>query len=287
MVLSAPLALGERSRSAHAMDPSGRFGLGGRVVVITGGAGLLGARHAGAVASAGGVPVVVDLDASRAASVVCACGAGTAIGADITDPAAVQTALTTVLSAYGRVDGLVNNAANNPKVEGDPAAFCALERFTLEQWQRDLDVGLTGAFLCAQAFGTHMAGHGGGTIVNISSEYGMLGPDQRLYRREGAADDEQPVKPVSYSVAKAGLDGMTRWLATYWGDRGVRVNTLTVGGVENGQPAEFVRRAVDRVPLGRMARPDDYEGALIFLLSDASAFMTGANLVVDGGKTTW
>lgn len=263
------------------------FDLGGRVVVITGGAGLLGAHHAGAVAAAGGVPVVVDLDGSRAASVVRACGSGTAIGADITDERAVDAALSMVLRAYGRVDGLVNNAANNPKVEGGANGFCALERFSLEQWQRDLDVGLTGAFLCARAFGSHMAAHGGGSIVNISSEYAMLGPDQRLYRRDGLADDEQPVKPVSYTVTKAGLDGMTRWLATYWGDRGVRVNTLTVGGVENGQPAEFVRRAADRVPLGRMARPDEYEGALVFLLSDASTFMTGANLVVDGGKTAW
>src|SRR5581483_5067582 len=282
------MVLTERAALVTQVEPPGRsFDLEGRVVVITGGAGLLGAHHAGAVAAAGGVPVVVDLDASRAREVVAACGSGTAIGADITDEHAVRAALTMALRAHGRIDGLVNNAANNPKVEGDPGAFCALERFPLEQWRRDLDVGLTGAFLCARGFGAHMAAHGGGSIVNISSEYGMLGPDQRLYRRDGLADDEQPVKPVSYSVTKAGLDGMTRWLATYWGDRGVRVNTLTVGGVENGQPAEFVRRAADRVPLGRMARADEYQGALVFLLSDASTFMTGANLVVDGGKTAW
>jgi NAD(P)-dependent dehydrogenase (short-subunit alcohol dehydrogenase family) len=264
-----------------------RFALGGRVVVITGGAGLLGARHAEAVASADGVPVVVDLDERRAREVVRACGAGTAVAADITDALAVRAALDTVLDAYGRVDGLINNAANNPKVEGGRRAFCRLEEFPLERWQDDLNVGLTGAFLCSQAFGSHMAAHGGGSIVNISSEYGMLGPDQRLYRRDDLPADEQPVKPVSYSVTKAGLDGMTRWLATYWGDRGVRVNTLTVGGIENGQPPDFVRRAADRVPLRRMARPDEYEGAVLFLLSDASEFMTGANLVVDGGKSAW
>jgi len=115
----------------------------------------------------------------------------------------------------------------------------------------------------------------------------MLGPDQRLYRREGLPDDEQPVKPVTYSVVKAGLDGMTRWLATYWAEQGVRVNTLTVGGVENGQPDDFIARAASRIPLGRMALPHEYRGAVVFLLSDASSFMTGANLVVDGGKSTW
>ena len=266
---------------------AGRFGLDGRVVVITGGAGLLGARHAAAVASAGGLPVVVDLDERGAREVVRACGTGTAVAADITDALAVHAALDTVVDAHGRVDGLVNNAANNPKVESGRRAFCRLEDFPLERWQRDLDVGLTGAFLCSQAFGGHMAAHGGGSIVNISSEYGMLGPDQRLYHRDDLPADEQPVKPISYTVTKAGLDGMTRWLAAYWGGRGVRVNTLTVGGIENGQPTEFVRRASDRVPLGRMARPDEYEGAVLYLLSDASTFMTGANLVVDGGKSTW
>jgi NAD(P)-dependent dehydrogenase (short-subunit alcohol dehydrogenase family) len=260
--------------------------------VVTGGAGLLGDHHCDAIAAAGGIPVVVDLDGDRAKSRASVHSrthgvAASGVKADITDRNDVERILEDVLSRYGRLDGLVNNAANNPKVEGDGKDFSRLEAFPLPHWDADLAVGLTGAFLCSQVLGGHLAGQGSGSIVNISSEYGMLGPDQRLYHRDGVADDEQPVKPITYSVVKAGLDGMTRWLATYWAEHGVRVNTLTVGGVQNGQPDEFVARAASRVPLGRMAMPHEYRGAVVFLLSDASTFMTGANLVVDGGKSTW
>ena len=268
------------------------FDLSGRVVVITGGAGLLGHKHGDVVAAAGGIPVIVDLDRGRAEASarehaerhnVPASG----LEADITDPAAIRHLRDEVIDRHGRIDGLINNAANNPKVEGGGKNFSRLESFTLGQWTDDLAVGLTGAFLCSQVIGGHLAAQGRGSIVNISSEYGMLGPDQRLYHRDGIPDDQQPVKPISYSVTKAGLDGMTRWLATYWAERGVRVNTLTVGGIENGQPSEFVELASSRIPLGRMARADEYQGAIAFLLSDASSFMTGANLVIDGGKSTW
>src|SRR4051794_34640250 len=268
------------------------FDLSGRVVVITGGAGLLGHQHGDVVAGARGIPVTVDTAGRRAGAAAPPHAErhnvpATGIEADITDPAAVRHLLDEVIDRHGHVDGLVNNAANNPKVEGDGAGFSRLESFTLGQWTDDVAVGLTGAFLCSQIIGTELANQGRGSVVNISSEYGMLGPDQRLYRRGGVPDDQQPVKPISYSVTKAGLDGMTRWLATYWAERGVRVNTLTVGGIENGQPTEFVEQASFRIPMGRMARPDEYQGALVFLLSDASSFMTGANLVVDGGKSTW
>jgi NAD(P)-dependent dehydrogenase (short-subunit alcohol dehydrogenase family) len=268
------------------------FDLGGRVVIVTGGAGLLGDRHADVIAAAGGIPIVVDIDGRRAQERAAVHAErhnvpATGIETDITDPAAVRHLLDEVIDSHGRVDGLINNAANNPKVEGNGSDFSRLESFTLAQWTDDVAVGLTGAFLCSQVIGSHLATQGFGSIVNISSEYGMLGPDQRLYRRGGVADNEQPVKPISYSVTKAGLDGMTRWLATYWAERGVRVNTLTVGGVENGQPSGFVELAKARIPMARMARPDEFQGAILYLLSDASSFMTGANLVVDGGKSTW
>jgi NAD(P)-dependent dehydrogenase (short-subunit alcohol dehydrogenase family) len=274
-------------------DVLARFDLSGRIAVITGGAGLLGPRHANAIASAGGVPVLVDLHADRAASLaadlqrthgVPAIG----LGVDITSPRAVEAMLDEVLSRYGRVDILVNNAANNPKVEdAGNVAFSRLENFPLGQWEADLAVGLTGAFLCSQIVGRELARRGGGAIVNISSEYGMIAPDQRLYRQGGIPEDQQPVKPVTYTVVKAGIMGLTSYLATYWATEGVRCNTLTVGGVFNGQPDEFVARAASRIPMARMANTDEYEGAIVFLCSDASSFMTGANLVVDGGKTCW
>jgi len=274
-------------------DVLARFDLSGRIAVITGGAGLLGPRHANAIASAGGVPVLVDLHADRAASLaadlqrthgVPAIG----LGVDITSPRAVEAMLDEVLSRYGRVDILVNNAANNPKVEdAGNVAFSRLENFPLGQWEADLAVGLTGAFLCSQIVGRELARRGGGAIVNISSEYGMIAPDQRLYRQGGIPEDQQPVKPVTYTVVKAGIMGLTSYLATYWATEGVRCNTLTVGGVFNGQSDEFVARAASRIPMARMANTDEYEGAIVFLCSDASSFMTGANLVVDGGKTCW
>ena len=151
----------------------------------------------------------------------------------------------------------------------------------------DVAVGLTGAFLCAQVIGGALAAQRHGAIVNISSEYGILAPDQRLYRREGVPEHEQPAKPVTYTVVKAGLHGLTMYLSTYWAGAGVRVNTITLGGVENAQPKEFRDRAAARIPMGRMALPHEFQGALVYLCSDASSFVTGANLVVDGGKSVW
>jgi NAD(P)-dependent dehydrogenase (short-subunit alcohol dehydrogenase family) len=267
--------------------------LEGRVAFITGGAGLLGARHAIAIARAGGVPVIADLREPAAQDVadqVRAATGGRAVvlHCDVTDENSVRRASGAVLAELGRVDILVNNAANNPRVEsGDDGAFVRVERMTRERWDADVAVGLTGAFLCAKVFGSVMAERRHGAIVNISSEYGIIAPDQRLYEIPGTRSDDQPTKPISYSVVKAGLHGMTTYLAAYWGAQAVRVNTLVVGGVNAGQPADFVARASDRIPLGHMAAPTDFEGALVFLCSDASSFMTGASLVVDGGKSIW
>jgi NAD(P)-dependent dehydrogenase (short-subunit alcohol dehydrogenase family) len=268
------------------------FDLSGRVVLITGGAGLLGAEHAAAIAEAGGVPVLADVrgaDAERAAQSVQERYGGLASGLelDVTSRASCEAGLAQVLSRHGRVDGLVNNAALNPKVEGAGLAATRFENYSLELWNRELSVGLGGAFLCAQVFGAYMAAHGGGVIVNIASDLGLIAPDQRIYRRPGLAPHEQPVKPVTYSVVKGGLVMLTKYLATYWADAGVRVNALVPGGVYAGQPEDFVERLTQLIPMGRMARKDEYRAALVFLCSDASSYMTGSNLVIDGGRTCW
>jgi NAD(P)-dependent dehydrogenase (short-subunit alcohol dehydrogenase family) len=192
------------------------------------------------------------------------------------------------LKEFGRVDILINNAANNPKVESASGqAWSRLENFPLDVWKADIAVGLTGAFLCSRVFGTEMAKRKNGVILNIASDLGVIAPDQRLYRQEGLAEDQQPVKPVTYSVVKTGLIGLTRYLATYWADRGVRVNAISPGGVFNGQPEDFVARLAKLIPMSRMAHVDEYQGAVLFLCSDASSYMTGQNLIVDGGRSCW
>jgi NAD(P)-dependent dehydrogenase (short-subunit alcohol dehydrogenase family) len=268
------------------------FDLTGRVVVITGGSGLLGVEHAKGIADAGGTPVIADLRIAAArdcaASIAQEYGVpASAVELDVTSSESCQAALRAVLTDHGRLDGLVNNAAHNPKVEGKGLSASRFENFSLEDWSRDLAVGLTGAFLVSQVFGAHMAAHGGGVIVNIASDLGLIAPDQRIYRRPGLAESEQPVKPVTYSVVKGGLVMFTKYLATYWAEQNVRVNALVPGGVYAGQPDDFVARLTSLIPMGRMAKRDEYRAALVFLCSDASSYMTGSNLIVDGGRTCW
>lgn len=265
------------------------FDLTDRVAIITGGAGLLGVKHAQAIASAGGIPVLLDIDEAAAAARAKEIAGASSFGVDITDEGAVRRSLDAVLARHGRVDILVNNAANNPKQEASAkkVEFSRLENFPIGQWNADIAVGLTGAFLCSQVFGTKMAEQGKGVILNIASDLALIGPDQRIYRKPGLAEDEQPVKPVTYSVVKAALFGLTRYLATYWAHRGVRVNSMTPGGVFQNQPAEFVDKLTNLIPMGRMANVDEYQGAVLFLCSDASSYMTGANIAIDGGRTAW
>ena len=208
--------------------------------------------------------------------------------ADITRPDSVHGLLEQILDKYGRIDILVNNAANNPKVEAPgETAWSHVENFPLAQWNADIAVGLTGTFLCCQVLGGEMARRGSGAIINLASYLGILAPEPRLYRKEGVPDDQQPVKPISYTAVKSAIFGLTRYLAAYWGERGVRVNALTPGGVFNGQDDEFVQKLSRRIPMGRMAEPDELEGAVIFLASDASSYVTGANVIVDGGRVCW
>jgi NAD(P)-dependent dehydrogenase (short-subunit alcohol dehydrogenase family) len=268
------------------------FDLSGRVAVITGGAGLLGYHHGAILAEAGANVVLLDLAVAnpglRAEQLQMAHGPEClGLAADITREESILEARAAILAKFGRVDILINNAANNPKVEdqkpGQP--WSRLENFPLATWNDDIAVGLTGAFLCSRVFGMQMAEHGGGVILNVASDLAVIAPDQRLYRKEGVAEDEQPVKPVTYSVVKTALLGLTRYLATYWVQQGVRVNAISPGGVANGQPDEFTAKLHALIPMARMARKDEYQGAVLFLCSDASSYMTGQNLIVDGGRS--
>jgi len=263
------------------------FSLDGKICIITGGGGLLGAKNAEAITEAGGTPVLWDINVEAAEAVVKTVGGeASAWRVNITDKDAIRHALDALLARHGHVDILINNAANDPKVDaGADLTWSRFENLSLETWAFDLSVGLTGAFLCAQIIGTHMAESGGGTILNIASDLSVISPDQRLYRQVGLAENQQPVKPVTYSVVKHGLIGLTKYLATYWADQGVRCNAISPGGIFNGQPDDFVERLTNLIPMGRMADKDEYKSAIIFLCSDASAYMTGQNLIIDGGRS--
>ncbi len=269
-----------------------QFSLANKVIVITGAAGLLGKNHVQAIADAGGVPILLDIDRSRLQSTVeefkeTNNSEFAHFVVDITDENQVKTCCENVLHKFGRVDGLVNNAANNPKIETNGVnEQSRLENFNIKSWQADISVGLTGAFLCTKYFGAAIAKQGG-SIVNISSDLGLIAPDQRLYEKNGLSAENQPVKPVTYSVVKTGLIGLSRYTATYWAKQGVRCNSLCPGGVENSQDPSFVAKLTSLIPLGRMAKQNEYQGSLVFLLSDASSYITGTELIADGGRTAW
>jgi 2-deoxy-D-gluconate 3-dehydrogenase len=266
------------------------FDVTDRVVVITGGGGLLGRAYAAHLGSAGARIVLADVDALAAAR------GGEAldpertliIPTDIANPESVTRMVQRTLAAFGTVDALVNNAALDPKFDAAHADSQRddFETYPLARWEAALRVNLTGAFLCAQAVAAPMRQRGRGVVVNVSSIYGMVGPDQSLYAPAGQGELLR-FKPVDYSVTKSALIGFTRYLAAYWAGTGIRVNPLTLGGVYNQHDDGFAERYARRTPLGRMARHDEYCGALQFLVSDASSYMTGANLVVDGGWTAW
>lgn len=264
------------------------FDLTDKVALVTGAAGLLGIEHCRAFVDAGARVVAGDVDLAAARAVADELGeAVRAVALDVTDHASATSVLDDVLANEGRLDVLVNNAAINDKFE-DPrqaADLSKFEHYPIEQWRRSVDVNLTGVFVCCQVFGSHLAANGGGSIINVASTYGMVGPDQSIYR---TATGEQPFfKPPAYSATKGGVIALTRFLASYWGAAGVRVNTLSPGGVQAGQDEWFVSQYSRRTPLGRMADRTDYRGAMIYLASDASRYMTGSNLVVDGGWTAW
>jgi NAD(P)-dependent dehydrogenase (short-subunit alcohol dehydrogenase family) len=270
-------------------SPTGRaaYDLTGKKALITGAAGLLGGEHAAALCEIGAATILTDIDEARVAERARALsadypGRASAVVMDVTSEESIRA----VLEAHGPIDVLVNNAAVDPKVSrAGGLELSRLEHLPLAEWDRQVAIGLTGAFLCSRVFGAEMARRGGGAILNIASDLSVIAPDQRLYREEGLADDAQPVKPVTYSVIKSGLIGLTRYLAGYWAGAGVRVNAISPGGVFTEQPAAFVSRLTQLIPLGRMAMPDEYRAAVQFLCSPASSYMTGQNIVIDGGRT--
>ena len=271
------------------------FDLTGRVAIVTGGAGLLGYHHGAILAAAGAHVILLDLahanPALRADQLAAAHGPEClGLATDITSEQSLEGARDQILAKFRRIDILINNAANNPKVEdvrpGQP--WSRLEHFPLATWNDDIAVGLTGAFLCARIFGAEMVKRRSGVILNVASDLAVIAPDQRLYRKDNVpaiAEDQQPVKPVTYSVVKTALIGLTRYLSTYWVNEGIRCNAISPGGVSNHQSEEFTARLHQLIPMARMAHKDEYQGAVLFLCSDASSYMTGQNLVVDGGRS--
>ena len=270
------------------------FRLDGKVIVITGAAGLLGRKHAEAVLAFGGIPILLDLSLESVERVVGELNVkyssnARGMSVDITNEQQIMDNSDFLIKKFGKIDGLINNAANNPKVEGEgDKNFSRLENFPLDIWEQDIAVGLTGAFLCAKHYGSKISkNQEGGSIINISSDLGLIAPDQRLYSKPGLPEDQQSVKPITYSIVKTGIIGLTRYLATYWADKNVRCNAMCPGGVENGQPSEFIDLVSQRIPMGRLAQSDEYQGTLIWMLSDASSYLNGAVIPVEGGRSTW
>jgi 2-deoxy-D-gluconate 3-dehydrogenase len=263
------------------------FDLTGRVAVVTGGAGFLGAGFCRALAAAGANVTVSDIADDAAAEIAQALPTeAIAVATDVSNPESVAQMVEATLTKFSRLDILINGAALDPKFDSGSRNqhSSRFEDYPLELWNQSLSVNLTGAFLCSQAAASPLSDQPSGVIINICSTYGLVGPDQRIYQRKG-----QPAefKPVDYSVTKAGLLGLTRYLATYFRGTSVRVNALSPGGVFKQHDQEFVKQYSSRTVLGRMAEPEELTGALLFLASDASSYMTGANLVVDGGWTAW
>src|SRR3989338_4682172 len=269
-----------------------KFRLDGKVCVITGGAGLLGVKHAEALLDGGARVVLVDINKEKIDLAIVKlfvyCGSQSRVFGlqfDITKEGLVKFYCKHMWGAFGPISVLINNAANNLKLPNPEDT--RFENFPIEAWQEDFNVNVTGAFLMSREIGGRMAKNGGGIILNIASDLAVISPDQRIYRLEDLKDDEQPVKPVTYSVTKHALIGLTKYMAIYWASKGVRVNSLSPGGVYNNHPEDFVQKLTNLIPLGRMANADEYKAAVLFLCSDASSYMTGANLVVDGGRTCW
>lgn len=272
------------------------FDLKGKVALITGGAGLLGAQYAEALAEAGSNILLADVNyegcveksreiENRYSTEILP------LQSDISDQRSVKEMVRKALKRFGRIDILINNAAFTAKVGSKMSDdyFLSVEEFPLKLWEEAVSVNLTGVFLCCQEIGKQMVKQKGGVIINISSIYGLVGPDQRIY--EGIKNPYNPQKgmntPLVYSATKGAILSLTRYLSTYWAKKNIRVNCLTLGGVFEGHDKRFVKNYSFRTPLGRMARKDEYKGAILFLASDASSYMTGANLVLDGGWTAW
>jgi NAD(P)-dependent dehydrogenase (short-subunit alcohol dehydrogenase family) len=275
--------------TSHA-HPHNPFTLNEKVAIVTGGVGILGVHFCRALAQAGASVCIADLDDSICKQVASEIAKETGnrvigIGCDITDLSDVRSLVTSVVSQFGRIDVLHNNAASKSSNLSD--FFAPFETFSLSTWREVMGVNVDGMFLMAQQVGRQMLTQpNGGSIIQTASIYGVVAPDQRIY--EGSRYLDRPINtPAVYSASKAAVIGLTKYLATYWGDKKIRVNTLTPGGMESGQNDVFKQRYSERVPMGRMGMPEELTSALIFLASDASSYITGQNIVVDGGLTAW
>ncbi|PKL19658.1 MAG: short-chain dehydrogenase [Spirochaetae bacterium HGW-Spirochaetae-4] len=270
------------------------FSVEGKVAIVTGGLGQLGSQFANELLKRGAKVAVFgrtmrshsieqlyskeDRDLNRVSFHT----------VDITDKQCIHSAVDAVVARWGIPHILVNNAGIDTQPSAPAAVSGPFENFPEDVFREVVDVNLTGTFLMIQAVGALMAEHGRGSIINIGSIYGMLSPIQDIYAYKKNKTGIPFIKPVAYSAAKSGLYNLTRYCATYWAKKGVRVNILSPSGVfRNTQDAEFQKNYCERMPIGRMARSEEYNGAIIFLASDASLYMTGANLVMDGGWTAW
>ena len=273
-----------------------KFSLENKNVLITGAAGLLGKEHASAILEVGGKVILTDVtkkkleDTKKILSSQFNPNSILISKMDVTKKESIQKVSKDLSKSKIRVDVLINNAAINPKVgkKLNPAKKIRFENLSPEDWNQELDVGLKGAFLCSQIFGTKMAADSkGGIILNISSDLSVISPDQRIYQLKGISEENQPVKPVTYSVVKNGLIGLTKYVATYWASKGVRCNALSPGGVLTDQDNEFIKKLNRLIPLGRMASKDEYRSTVQYLCSEASSYVNGQNIIVDGGRSIW
>lgn len=264
------------------------FDLKGKIAIVTGAIGLIGKEHCRALVEHGATLIATDIDETEVVNFAKSLGEN-ALGyaMDITNPESIKKVCDTVYEQFGSIDILVNNAAINDMVE-DPKSSLELSKFEnypLELWEKSIKVNLTGTFLCCQLFGKKMVEQGRGSVINIASTYGLVAPDQSLYLDEN--ENQIFFKPPAYPVSKAGVVMLTKYLASYWGNKGIRVNCISPGGVENGQNTHFIKKYTQKTPSKRMAHSTDFRGALIYLASDASKYTNGANIVVDGGWSIW
>lgn len=280
---------------SHESSVKKRLDLTGKRVVITGGAGFLGGHFAEAVAEMGGLPLLLDLQQADVDAAVSRlrrqgyCADGFVL--NLTDGAAVSRVVDEMVARHKTLDVLINAAAFAMKSlqQGGQGFFAPFEEYREDLWQVSVDVNLTGTFLITQAIGRVMKRQGRGVVINIASDVAVISPDHRIYQPdEKSGYPGVPFNtPIAYSVTKAGLLALTRYLATYWAKDGIRVNSLSPAGTYRNQDPKFVEQLASRIPLGRMAFPEEYKGPIVFLASEASSFMTGANLIVDGGRTAW
>ena len=276
------------------MKKFNKFQLNNKVAIITGSCGLLGKEHAYALLEAGCKVIITDLSVKalnsvkkelettfKSENILC-------MKMDVTNKKEIQKVKNNLEKKDMNINILINNAAINPKVSKDNKSkeLSRFENITLNDWDSQISVGLSGAFLCSQVFGQMMLSNKkGGVILNIASDLSVISPDNRIYRKPNTLEENQPVKPVTYSVIKTGLIGLTRYLSTYWADKNIRVNAISPGGIYTDQDSNFVDQLSSLIPLGRMAKKDEYRSAIQFLCSDASSYMTGQNIVMDGGRS--